>query len=482
MSRKIILFGAGGNGKETLKIYGRENVILFCDNDKNKINMLIDGVKVVSFDDMIKMYDRNEHIIIVTPNDSTFLVGLLEINGIDEYIIYKKEVKLNVIDFQRQDEVNFYDQNNLLDIYAKRSKEIDLIEDGLLLKEDAIEILKKHKEGATLLHYGIGAEGNFYGNLETLIEYAEYEDYERIYAPNVSHNALKPTKTTETMFDTAVIVSGKYYQKRIHKWKPYIPVFSVGPYIQYATGIYSTEKTKRTKEKNGKTVTVFLPHSIENISRYYSKNEFIDDVIKEYGKNFDTIYLCVYWADLAEDCCLYAREKGIKIITAGFRFDKLFTKRLRTIFDLSDAVAGGDLGTHYMYALTLNIPISRIGITNNTSIYDIEYGDSLMKKVQFDQKYKDYEHEFYDVVRTEFLCTERQKDWCRPYSGIGIKRSKDYIHNIFDISKDILLECEGKLDDYPRAVRTVYNRYVKEHDSDKMEILINATGNYAYYM
>ena len=481
MSRKLILFGAGGNGIEACKFYGKDNVAFFCDNDKSKINTLIEGIKVLSFEEMMKVYDDNKYVIMVTPNDYTFLAGLLELEGKTEYVIYKKDNKFNVLKFQKDDEERFIEQNKLIDYYAEKCRDYDLIKDGMMLKKDAIEVIKKHKEGATLLHYGIGAEGNFYGNLETLLEYADYCDFDRIYAPNVSHNALKPTKTTETMFDTAAIVSGKYYKDMIHKWKPYVPVFSVGPYIQYATGIYSDIDVKMQKEKNGKTLTVFLPHSIENISRKYSKKDFVDDVIKSYKSKFETIYLCVYWADLHEECCEYAIDKGLKIITAGYRFDKLFNKRLKTILDLSDAVAGGDLGTHYMYALTLGIPVSKIDISDNTSIYDIEYGDDLKKKVQFDSKYLEYEKTFYKVFGFDFECSEIQKDWCRPYSGIGIKRSKEYIRGIFDISKDILVECDGELSEYPLAVRSVYKKYKEECNYEKIDILVSATGSYVYY-
>ena len=44
---------------------------------------------------MISVYDGNKYIIIVTPNDFTFLVGLLELEGIKEYVIYRTDKEIN---------------------------------------------------------------------------------------------------------------------------------------------------------------------------------------------------------------------------------------------------------------------------------------------------------------------------------------------------------------------------------------------------
>lgn len=479
--KQLIIFGAGKRGVEIMKKHGKENVAFFCDNASQKWDTMIDGKTIVSFEKFMKMYDREKHTVIVSPVDFAIIAGQLEKNGVRDYIVYNSLEKINQVKRLKDEEKTYYEQNQLLDYFASQCSAWDLLEDCTGFIQLTKEVLKSYKEGLVLRHFGIGGEGNFYGNLDALLKYAQYDNFDKVYAPNVSHNAGVPIKRTETMYSSAAVFSGIYYKERIHQWRPYIPVFTVGPYIQYVNGIYTKEKVESLKKKNGKTLTVFLPHSIEYVGRNYKKEEFIDDVLKLYQNQFDTFILCVYWADILEPVCNYALSKKMKIVSAGYRFDSMFDRRLRSIFDLSDAIIGGDFGTHFVYAFQLGIKAARINISNNQTIIDDEISDIAERQVQFDEYYRDYQKGFFEYYDSEFKCTSKQREWLNPYAGFGVKRSVNYMHNIFDISQDILIECEGNLDDYPEAVKRVYKQYNKKNDIDKMSILAEATGNYLYY-
>lgn len=479
--RKLILIGAGGNGIEALHKFGNDNVIYFCDNNEKIHGTQVEGIEVIPFEKMISLYDKNKHVIMVTPNNNSFLIGQLELSNIKEYVLYQKKKSINILSARLNDEKNFASQNEILNYYNQESQKLDLLSDVSEFKKLVEEVLRKSDEGMTLVHYGIGEEGNYYGNLDTLLEYADYQDFDKICAPTVSHNAIAPLKTTETMFDSAIVFSGNYYKNKIHRWKPYIPVFSVGPYIQYAKGIYDADRISTMKKQNGKTLMIYLPHSIENISRNYSKKSFIDDVLKMYKDNFDTIYMSVYWADLLDPCCEYAESKGIKVVSSGFRFDPIFTKRLRSILELSDAVIGGDIGTHYNYSMNMKIPAARLEISDNQTINDKEYCNELHRKILFDEYYNKYQEVFYEVYGNEFKCNEKQRKWLEPYAGYRIRRSKEYIRTIFDISKDIMMGCNGDLIKYPCAVRKKFGDYNEEGNYEKMQILAEAVGSYIYF-
>lgn len=63
-------------------------------------------------------------------------------------------------------------------------------------------------------------------------------------------------------------------------------------------------------------------------------------------------------------------------------------------------------------------------------------------------------------------------------SGFDQIKAPEYIRKIFDISKDIWLQCEGDLFQYPEAVRQIYSIYDKQLEFNKMEILKSAVGAY----
>lgn len=475
--KKLILFGAGHNGKEALIRYGVEKVAFFADNSKEKQREGCMGLQVLSFEEMIDKYQAQKYIIMVTP-DNCLLRGQLEQAGIFDYLVYHK---LTVDNIFLNNEANnaYYEHNKLIDKFVAQSNEIDLLRDWRMFREVAKVVERAHSvDNLSLSKYTQCGEGEFYGNLKVLRNYAGANDIDEIYSPIIAHNNIKALFSTCFAYKKAVVFSGEYYQKEIHERFPYVPVFSVGPYLQYAKGIYSDSTVDILKKRNGKTLTVFMPHSIEDCPRLYSKKQFIDDVLDRFGSKFNTLYLCVYWADITDAACEYAENNGFKVVTSGFRFDSNFDSRLKTILDLSDAVLGGDYGTFYTYALAAGIPVARIDISNNSTINDVEFKTELEKKVQYVTCNRSDEVLFYKTFTEDFNCSAERKKWINPYCGFNIKRSPEYMRAIFEISRDILLNCEGNMLKYRHAVYDTYNNYDLQADIFKMKVLKDAVGNF----
>ncbi len=67
-NKKIVLFGAGKQGKKAyhnlVKNIENIQIIFFCDNDKKKQNQVIDGIRVISLDELYKE-NTNEILIII---------------------------------------------------------------------------------------------------------------------------------------------------------------------------------------------------------------------------------------------------------------------------------------------------------------------------------------------------------------------------------------------------------------------------------
>ena len=269
-----------------------------------------------------------------------------------------------------------------------------------------------------------------------------------------------------------IILSGERYKRLIHKDYCYIPVYTVGPYIHYAQGIYNKDKTIQTKRKLGKVLTIFMPHSTEAMGVEYKEKYFVDEVLNYYKDIFDTIWACVYWADINHPICDYLQKRGIHIVSAGYRFEPLFDRRLKTIFELTDAIACGDGGTFVSYALYHNIPVGffDMGVTNPGQI---------SKNILYWETGYDYQisNNYTKVFNKELKITDEQKALINETAGFNKIRDRQYFRSVLEISKDIWKFCNGDDSRYPIGVYSAYDYYRKNEQYDKAFILREALGD-----
>ena len=471
-NKNLILFGAGNQGKLAYARYGSSRVAYFCDNNENLIGKNIGGIEVISFGQMKELYGYG-YIVMVTPIDNSFMIGQLEREGITEYLLF--ENKRKVLVKQEVKKETYWDKE--IKKYVAKCSNVDTLTSTKEFKSLADEVIKLTKEHGIPYKSGRLWEGNHYGNLSALVNYAEIDDVLKEYSPLVSHIDCAPVFSAE-FYNEAVIMSGEYYKKKIHHRFPYVPVFSVGPYIHYAKGIYSEIEYKEKKLEIGRMLLVFLPHSEEFVHRVYNKNEFIDKIVSRYSMDFDSIWMCAFWVDINDDICKYAEEKGIHVVTAGFRFDENFDRRLRTIIELSDVVLCGDIGTFIAYSLHLKKPVARIRIKDLKHLPELEFEGSELKKIQLNNDYTVFERDFEHVISDDFSLNNRQYEWMEPFAGFSKIRDKDYIKKIFYISKAILERCVNNHDDYPAAVRNTYYDLYDKDMIEEMYIMKTATGGF----
>jgi len=478
-SRKIILFGAGKNGKEALKRYGKDNVAFFCDNDKNKIGKMIEGVEIISFEELKKVYYKS-YVIIITLASPCFVIGQLENAGIKDYLLYH-DVKPRIVDYSVQDDIYVNEHNEFLRNLFRKSYENDLLESidnfSVLVKE-ALELSREKGIPLNYITKGDEEEGYRYGNLQTLARYAGIEVIDGVYAPVVSHVHSVPIFSPIFRYKTAVIMSGEYYKDKIHERAPWVPVFTVGSYINYANEIYNSAVMNEKKKNIGSMLLVFLPHTLEDANRDYNRKSFIDEVLKQYRNLYDQVWLCVYFADINDDICDYAKNRGVHVVSAGFRFDPLFNDRLKTIIQLCDGVVCGDIGGFLAYAMCLNKPIARVEIDKKESLLDVQYKNEIVRNIEKTKDYMRFEEEFYCFFDNTIKLDEKMKKWMDPVAGFSLCKEKEYIKRIFEISGEIWDMSCGNYRDYPDSVRRVYYKYDAEDDYEKMYILRQAVGSF----
>ncbi len=479
VGRKIILFGAGRRGEEALKKYGKDKVAYFCDNDKNKIGKRIDGVEIIAFEKLKDIYS-DSYVIIVTLAYPCFVIGQLENTGITDYLLYH-DTKPQIVDYGNQEDTCVKEHNAFLRRYARKSQEYDLLEsiDGFsILVKEALDLSREKGIPLNYLTKGYEEEGYRYGNLQTLERYAEIDSKDGCYAPIVSHVHSVPIFSPIFRYKTAVIMSGEYYKDRIHKRAPWVPVFTIGPYINYAKGIYNANVMKEKKKSIGSMLLAFLPHTLEDTNREYNRKNFIDEVLNNYRHLYNQIWLCVYFADINDEIRDYARSRGIHVVSAGFRFDSFFNDRLKTIIQLCDGVVCGDIGGFLAYSMYLNKPVSRVEIDDKKSLLDAQYQNEIERNIEKTIDYLRFEEDFYCFFDKKIKLDGKMKKWMDPVAGFSLCKDKEYIKRVFEISREIWDMSEGNCRNYPDSVRRIYYKYNDEDDYEKMYILKQAVGSF----
>lgn len=474
---RLILFGAGRNGQMALQKYGREQVAFFCDNDAGKVGKEIDGVPVVGFDSMLKMHEDG-YVIMVTPAFHAYQCGQLAQAGIDDYLIFYNEETRFPLRNGADAEKKHKEYNKKLEELVAASCRCNPLEDISSLREAVREAKEFHAVDNRMLgHYGFHHESYYYGNMKALIDYAEIAETDIPYFPIVSHADSMPVYTVDYMYKTAVVMSGTYYRDRIHRKASWVPVFSVGPYIYYAKNLYSLEKIRKIKQRNGKTLLAFLPHSVEGTEKQYSYKVFVDGILANYGQKFDKILLCAYWADIDSMACSYAEERGIQVVSAGFRWDSQFDRRLRTLFELADAVVCGDMGTFIPYAIYMDKPIGMIDGKVEADLYLMRLSE-IERKIGASGEYLKFMDTFNRLFHSELRIEPMFREFMNPFAGFDQIRNREYIRNILTISRDIWTQSDGDMLRYPEAVRSVYQRYEEKNEFYKMSILRESVGAY----
>lgn len=199
-------------------------------------------------------------------------------------------------------------------------------------------------------------ENNLYGNgivfnrLDENISKNAIIEHGFIYGSLVQKNAkIGWPKTVITFSD---------YRREFLNAQTNKEIVCIGPYIHYVSSLLSESDIRKLKEELGRILLVFPSHSLSDLNLSFNRKEFLDS-IKEYGSKYDTIVICLYWADILKgEDKLYKNISNVRFVTAGHINDQYFLNRLRSIFEISDAVFTNGIGTHVGYSIYFKKPLT----------------------------------------------------------------------------------------------------------------------------
>lgn len=254
------------------------------------------------------------------------------------------------------------------------------------------------------------AMGNKYDE-HCMIEHGIY------FGRNVLHDEceMPEISTIYTYSPYRVEVLRNYYNGKLGK-----KLIAVGPYIKYAPNFLSEEKRKEIKKKYGKILLVFPSHPAPTNDTVYNIDEFIQD-IEEKKKDFDSVFVSMFWADLMRGKHKQYEQKGYTIVCSGNRYDPYFLSRQRDLIELADMTMSNDLGTHVGYSVALETPHYMysqnvdLDLTNedeNVAKKIMSIKDKYMQEKSIIQKtFGEYSHEI----------TDEQRKIVAYYWGVGVE-------------------------------------------------------------
>lgn len=152
------------------------------------------------------------------------------------------------------------------------------------------------------------------------------------------------------LFSNSVVITISDTRANFLKDQAFLTPLAVGPYIQYANSSLSDDKKRQLKERYGKTLLYFPPHSAKIYDPVFSGFK----VVQELMESYDTSFACIYYRDLKNrDLIRKLTKLGFIIICAGHRYNQNFLNNLRSIIELADYTCSSSVGTHIPYCLIL---------------------------------------------------------------------------------------------------------------------------------
>lgn len=246
--------------------------------------------------------------------------------------------------------------NNMIKTFVSNISDVDSI-DNIEEFEEMLQQIPPTIWGSSHTIKRVYGENCLYGYASELLRYSGVQQKDLFYCPLLEHGISY--NLDDDFLDTYRfnVYSGYIFQGRYKEniWKKYSkkPAYFIGPYIHYADNYYSVDAIKKIKKANGKTLLVFPPHSTEIGTMSFESSMFNRLLLDHFAQNYKTVIACIYWQNLTDDYTKFLKKQGVQLVSAGFKLDNRFVKRLKTILSLSDDVLYPSFNSSIGYAYYL---------------------------------------------------------------------------------------------------------------------------------
>jgi hypothetical protein len=151
------------------------------------------------------------------------------------------------------------------------------------------------------------------------------------------------------------IITLSQYRKMALKRKTSKKIFTIGPYIHYASHHLNEIKLQTENRRLKKCLLAFPTHSTLLVNVEYDIKKYCQK-LKQLGQNFNTVRVCLYWKDINLGVDRFYKKYGFECVTAGHMFDPLFLPRLKSIIETATITTSNAVGTQIGYCLYMRKP------------------------------------------------------------------------------------------------------------------------------
>ena len=212
-----------------------------------------------------------------------------------------------------------------------------------------------------------------------------------------------------------------------------VPLCPIGPYIHYANPLLNDREFSTIKNLIGKTLLVFPSHSVDRVRVDYAVAAFCDEIDRvRVDYDMETVLVSLYYRDFEMPAYHEYVKRGYRIVCAGYREDKSFLMRLKSLIMLADLTMSNNVGTHVGYCFALDKP-HKIFMQDK-----IHHSDSAKDDVEFINEFsstqelekKDVAKAFWDFENCD---NALQRNVCQKYWGVDFVRSKSEIRTLLNL-------------------------------------------------
>ena len=324
------------------------------------------------------------------------------------------------------------------------------------------------KKGNYISETSYSFDSKFYGLWKSLCDYSNIKINDLFYTvPMLIEHGVNFSKYFNENIDK--LYFSLFFQSEYKKAMYFnIPCFAIGPYIHYAKDYYNDDEFLKIKRKLGKVLLVFPTHRTEGDLTSFDIMDFIDKCLKIANKEYDSVVVCLYWADINNELINLYKSYGFYVCSAGFRSDNNFLNRLKSLIKLSDCTVTNDLGTNIGYSMYLN---KKTLLIKTKNLYGFMNNVSFNKDIYFNlyEKFLTYfNYSMYDLY-----LVERKKIYDMFWGGENYIRSESELKNIIEICYDIMLRSYGFVNYRKHAIKSLLNYYMA-NNKHKYDLLYNS--------
>lgn len=237
------------------------------------------------------------------------------------------------------------------------------------------------------------------------------------------------------------------------------PVFTIGLPLLYAQPLLKGEELKALRKRFGRVLLAFPMHNTQHITIDWNVREFAD-FLEEFGKQFDTVMVSVYWRDLQLGHDKPYRERGFEIVTAGHIYDFNFLPRLRSMFDLATMTTSNIVGSQIAQSVALGTP----HVLQRKVDFQISKSSVPVSKEQIRES---HHHPDTDRIAEAFReptgqVEEWQREVIRETFGWGEEKSSSELRQILQLCEDMYGRGEAFFQADGETALEMAGEYVKQ--------------------